>query len=148
MLKSAVTKKVNLLTRIHAISQVGSWHPTWMAFPASQPGNTVPSFKTQLKCTFSGKCPWLPRVRVPLPSLAPTQSPGPYLALISMHWNASIYVSVTLSRPWGSQGRNCFVWSFVFPQLHPGFCVSMVRAPYMSDKWLNSSSFWGRWGCI
>lgn len=39
-----------------------------------------------------------PRVRVLLPSLAPTQSPGPYLALIAMGWNVSIYVSVALSR--------------------------------------------------
>lgn len=39
-----------------------------------------------------------PRVRVLLPSLAPTQSPGPYLALIAMGWNVSIYVSVSLSR--------------------------------------------------
>lgn len=39
-----------------------------------------------------------PRVRVLLPSLAPTQSPGPYLALIGMDWNVFIYVSVALSR--------------------------------------------------
>lgn len=97
--------------------------PEWLAMPKSFPtSNLSPAFKTAPLHLF-----WDMALTPALPSLAPTQFPHLYLALITTNWNVPfICLSPCLDCEVHRAGT-VFIGSTVLPQPHKGFYTSMVN---------------------